>query len=47
MKLGCPREMIEHQSRVYTYTIDFDMMARRLARRAEDREVPGSSPARD
>ena len=24
-----------------------DMMAQRLARRAEDREVPGSSPARD
>ena len=24
-----------------------DMMAQRLARRAEDREVPGSSPTRD
>ena len=25
----------------------FDLMAQRLARRAEDREVPGSSPTQD
>ena len=27
--------------------MQFDMVAQRLARRAEDREVPGSSPVRD
>ena len=29
------------------FELNSDMMAQRLARRAEDREVPGSSPARD
>ena len=28
-------------------SLQLDMMAQMLARRAEDREVPGSSPARD
>ena len=40
----------ESRSRVEIQTSwsqQLDMMAQRLARRAEDREVPGSSPTRD
>ena len=31
----------------FTTILQLDLMAQRLARRAEDREIPGSSPTQD
>ena len=41
--------VIKMQSKPIEYTVFVkrDLMAQRLARRAEDREVPGSSPTQD
>ena len=43
MEVGCCIKISTFQE----LDVELDMMAQRLARRAEDREVPGSSPARD
>ena len=45
--LGVMWQIVSKNSPILMNHFNRDLMAQRLARRAEDREVPGSSPTQD
>ena len=48
MAVNRAKQNIQEKNFLSTWVaLRLDMMVQRLARRAEDREVPGSSPVRD